>query len=168
MIELDNKRIKPILHEETAEKEEVTTILRAVYARYMHLYEKYFADIDKLNDKEIKKMREYHEETKSLVKYYYMDIPEDVCMGINKFEDYYSSKLLGDNWHEFLFDYYEKFKRENKGKSEEALKSEFKEKILTAFYETMEYVFRPDFDTESSTGKKIVKGISGLLFGEKK
>ena len=74
MIELTNQRIKQILHEETAEKAEVTTILRAIYNRYMHLYEKYFADIDKLNDKEIKKLREYHEETKSLVKYYYMDM----------------------------------------------------------------------------------------------
>ena len=170
MIELKKERIKQIVHEETADKEEVTTILRAIYNRYMHLYEKYFADIDKLNDKEIKKLREYHEETKSLVKYYYMDIPEDVCEGINTFEDFYSSKLLGTDWHEFLFDYYKEFKSKNKDKkkNEEVLKTEFREKIMIAFYKTMEYIFRPAFDTESSTGKKIVDGISGLLFGEKK
>ena len=168
MIELTNQRIKQILHEETAEKAEVTTIMRAIYGRYMHLYEKYFADIDKLNDKEIKKLREYHEETKSLVKYYYMDIPEDVCTGINKFEDNYSSKLLGPDWHDFLFDYYEEFKNKNKKKSEADLKAEFRDKIMSAFYETMEYIFRPAFDTESSTGKKIVDGIAGLLFGEMK
>lgn len=168
MIELDNKRIKQILHEETAEKEELTTILRGIYNRYVHLYENYFANIDKLNDKEIKKMREYHEETKSLVKYYYMDIPEDVCTGINKFEDNYSTKLLGPDWHDFLFDYYEEFKNKNKKKSETDLKAEFRDKIMRAFYVTMEYIFRPGFDTESSTGKKLVNGISGLLFGDKK
>ena len=56
----------------------------------------------------------------------------------------------------------------NKKKNEEVLKTEFREKIMIAFYKTMEYIFRPAFDTESSTGKKIVDGIAGLLFGEKK
>ena len=56
MIELSNERVETILEEETPKTPELETLLRAIYTRYMRLYEKYFADIDKLNDKEIKKL----------------------------------------------------------------------------------------------------------------
>ena len=57
MIELTDKRIEQILHEETASKEELGTILRGIYTRYMCLYERYFADIDALNDDKIAELR---------------------------------------------------------------------------------------------------------------
>ena len=38
MVELSNERIDQILHEETAKTEELTTILRSIYTRYMRLY----------------------------------------------------------------------------------------------------------------------------------
>ena len=44
MVELSNERIEQILHEETMKKEELETILRSIYTRYMRLYEKYFAE----------------------------------------------------------------------------------------------------------------------------
>ena len=50
MIELSNERVTQILHEETLKTEELTTILRAVYRRYMYLYDTCFKDIDALND----------------------------------------------------------------------------------------------------------------------
>ena len=50
MIELSIERVDQILHQETPKKEELATILRGIYTRYMCLYEKYFADIDALND----------------------------------------------------------------------------------------------------------------------
>ena len=63
MVELSNERMEQILHKETAKKEELTTILRGIYTRYMLLYEKYFADIDALNDDEVTALKNYHEET---------------------------------------------------------------------------------------------------------
>jgi hypothetical protein len=68
----------------------------------MWLYEKYFADIDALNDEKIAELTNYHEETLSLVKYYYMDIPLDICVGIKAFEEEYSANLLGAEWHKYL------------------------------------------------------------------
>ena len=53
MVELSNERIGKILHEETVKTEELATILRSIYTRYMRLYEKYFADIDALNDEKV-------------------------------------------------------------------------------------------------------------------
>ena len=82
MVELSNERIEQILKDETKKTEEPATILRAIYTRYMNLFEHYFADINALNDDKIDEFRKYHEETKSLIKYYYMDIPEDVCSGV--------------------------------------------------------------------------------------
>ena len=87
MVELSRKRVEQILHEETLKTEELATILRGIYTRYMRLYERYFADIDALNDEKIAELREYHGETKSLVNYYYRDIPLDICMGIDEFEE---------------------------------------------------------------------------------
>lgn len=168
MIELSTERIEQILHEETAKKEELDTILRSIYTRYMRLYENYFADIDALNDDKIAEMKNYHEETKSLVKYYYMDIPQDVCMQIDEFEKEYSDKLLGPEWHEFLFRSYAEFKGESQDeeKSEKVLKAEFSEQALTYFYEAMDYVFRDGFDTGSKTVEQTKGWLSGLLFGK--
>lgn len=166
MIELSNERIEQILHEETAKKEELDTILRGIYTRYMLLYENYLADIDALNEDKIAEMRNYHEETGSLIKYYYMDIPQDICILIEEFEKEYNSKLLGPGWHEFLFSTYEEFKGENQDeeKSEELLKAEFSEQALSYFYKAMDYVFREGFDTESKTVEQATGWLSGQLF----
>ena len=67
MVELSNERVEQILHKETHKTEELKTILRGVYTRYMRLFEKYFADIDALNDDEIAGLKQYHEETRSLI-----------------------------------------------------------------------------------------------------
>ncbi len=168
MVELNNERIEQILHEETVKKEETETILRGIYTRYMRLYAKYFADIDALDDDVIAELRSYHEETKSLVRYYYMDIPQDICMGIREFEDKYGDDLLGPEWKKYLADGYKEFreKSNNKNKGEDYLKAEFKKQILEAFYEAMDYVFREGFGTGSQTAKKVVSGITGLLFGK--
>ena len=169
MIELSNERIEQILHKETVKKEELGTILRGIYSRYMHLYEAYFADIDALNDDKIAELRKYHEETESLVKYYYMDIPLDVCMGIREFEEQYSDNLLGPEWHKYLFDNYEDFRKNSKGKykNKEELKAGFAKQTLTSFYDAMGYVFRAGFGTGSQTADSVISGVTGLLFGKK-
>ena len=64
MVELSKERIDQILHEETTKKEELDTILRSIYTRYMHLFEKYFADIDALNDDRIAELRKYPKKQK--------------------------------------------------------------------------------------------------------
>ena len=53
MIELNRERIEQMLHEETSKKEELETVLRCIYTRYMHLFENYFADLDALNDDKV-------------------------------------------------------------------------------------------------------------------
>ena len=167
MVELNNERIEKILHEETPKKEELPTILRSIYTRYMRLYERYLDDIDALNDAKIAGLRDYHDETLSLVKYFYLDIPLDIIMPLKEFEDAYTSKMLGDGWHEFIFGQYKEFKNNKSGKkSEEVLKDEFKEKTIEAFYDVMDYIFRSGFGTESETAKETVTGIAGLLFGQ--
>ena len=168
MIVLSNERIEEILHKETPQKEELTTILRGIYTRYMRLYENYFADIDALNDDKIAEWRNYQEETKSLVKYYYMDIPLDICTELLAFDDEYTAKLLGADWHKFLFDSFSQYKSlyREKHKSEEGLKAEYTEQILEAFYEAMDEIFRKGFDTESKNAEQITSGLRDLLFGE--
>ncbi len=110
MVELDNERMKQILHDETAETEDLVTILRGIYTRYMNLYERYFADIEALNDDRIAEFAKYHEETKSLIRYYYMDIPQDICAGISELEEKVSGRLLGREWKMNLFDVYDEFR----------------------------------------------------------
>lgn len=168
MIKLSNERIEQILHEETVKKEKSATILRGIYNRYMRLYEDYFADIDALNDDKIAEFRNYHEETRSLIKYYYMDIPQDTCTGIKEFEKEYSANLLGSEWHEYLFRAYEDFKKESKArnKNEEYYKAEFTRRVLEYFYEAMDYVFREGFGTGSKTTDNIISGLAGLFFGK--
>ncbi len=168
MIELNPERIEKILKEETVKTEELETILRCIYNRYMCLYERYYADIDALNDDMISEMRNNHEETASLVRYYYMDIPQDVCSGIKEFDSRYTDKLLGAQWHDFLAENYKNFKKENRdrNKSEETWKAEFTKKALSDFYEAMDYVFREGFGTGSKTIQDVAGGISKLLFGK--
>ncbi len=168
MIELSGERIEEILYKETAKQEELPTILRSIYTRYIHLFEKYFADIDALNDDEISKLRNYHEETMSLFKYYYMDIPEDICGAIHEFEDEWCADLLGVDWHKYLFDIYKEFKEdnENKNKGGTYIKAEFTKQALEAFYEAMEYIFRDGFKTGSKATKNMLSGLAGLLFGK--
>ena len=170
MLELSKERIGQILHEETAKKEEPDTILRGIYTRYMCLYEKYFEDIDALDDEKLAELRKYHEETGSLTRYYYMDIPLDICKGIDEFEKQYSAKLLGPDWHEYLFGIYKEFMEENRDgkKSAEALKREFEKQALAYFYDAMDYVFRDGFGTGSQTVKSVLSTINGLLFGKEK
>lgn len=167
MLELTNNRIEQILHEETTKKEELSTILRGIYTRYMRLYEQYFADIDALNDDMIAEFRKQQEETDSLVRYYFLDIPEDICEQLKEFNEKYNSKLLGPEWHKCLFDLYEDFKKESwTEKSEESLKAEFAEQALASFYDAMGSVFREGFGTGSKSGENVINGIAGLLFGK--
>lgn len=170
MAELSFERIEKILHEETAKKEEMTTILRSVYTRYRHLYQEYFADIDALNDDKIAELRKYNEETQELIKVYYLDIPQDTCTGIEVFEEEYSSKLLGPEWHEYLFSAYEDFKEESADirKSEAELKAEFAKQALDGFYEAMDSALREGFGTKSKGAENVISGIAGLLFGKGK
>lgn len=169
MVELSNERIKQMLEEETKETEDLTTILRAIYTRYMNLYERYFSDLDALNDDKIAEFKKYHEETKSLIKYYYMDIPQDVCAGINEFEEKAGDKLLGREWKKTLYDAYTEFREKYKVKdrSDEYYQEAFKKEALKAFYDAMDSVFRDGFGTGSQTAKDMFDGISGLLFGKK-
>ena len=169
MVELSNERIKQILHDETAETEDLTTILRGIYTRYMNLYERYFADTDELNDDKIAELRKYHEETRALIRYYYMDIPQDVCAGIREFEEKVSDKLLGREWKKNLYDARDEFMEKNRvrDKGEDYYMAEFSKQALKEFYEAMENVFRDGFGTYSQTAKDVFGGISGLLFGKK-
>ena len=168
MVELSKERIGQILNEETAKKEETDTILRSIYTRYMRLYEQYFADIDALNDERIAGLREHHEETRSLVRYYYMDIPMDICSGIEEFEKQYVDGLLGPEWQKYLSGKYKEFKEQNgdRNKDEDHLKAEFAKKTLADFYESMDFIFRDGFGTGSKTEKGIVDIIKGFLFGK--
>ena len=168
MIELSKERIEKILYEETAKNEALATILRSIYTRYMLLYERYFADIDALNDERIAEFRNYREETISLIKYYYLDIPQDICEDLNEFENEYNDKLLGSDWHKYLFDRYEEFKKksESRNKSEEYLKAEFSKQTLSDFYEAMDYIFRESLGTNEKTTGDVLNGVAGLLFGK--
>ena len=168
-MKLSNERIQQILHQETPQKEEVKTILRAVYIRYMNLFENYIANLDSLDNDKIDEFRKYHEETQSLIKYYYMDIPQDICTDLEKFEEETGSALLGREWKKVLYDAYDEFKeRSNEwDMSEDYYKAAFKKHALKEFYAAMSEIFRSGFGTESQTAKDIMGGISGLLFGKK-
>lgn len=165
MAELSFERIEQIVYKETPKTDVLPTILRSVYVRYIHLYESYFADIDALNDEKIAELNKYHEETKSLVKYYYMDIPKDLCGEIEEFDDDYTAKLLGADWHKLLFDVYKEFaaQDENRNKSEQCLKAAFSAECLKAFYAEMEGIFRASFGTASKVTENIISGLGKLL-----
>ena len=103
MVELSNERIEQMLHEEIENDVDRDEVLRSIYSRYIQLYERYFADVDALDDDAVAALREYHEETRSLIKLYYMDIPQDTCTQLKEFDEQYIEKLLGPGWHEYLF-----------------------------------------------------------------
>ena len=166
MIELTNERIEEIL-KETKETEPLPLLLRAIYLRYVNLYENYFAKWDELTNDKIAEFNKQHEETKSLIKYYYMDIPQDVCSEITEFEEKCGNKLLGRDWKMYLYDAYDEFRDKNEewDKSEDYYKAEFTKYALKEFYEAMDDIFREGFGTGSATAKGVVNGLSGLLFG---
>jgi hypothetical protein len=169
MVELSNERIEQMLKDETKKTENLLTILRGIYTRYMNLYERYFADLGELNDDRIAEFGKYHEETQSLIRYYYMDIPQDVCTGIREFEEKVSDRLLGREWKKNLYDTFDEFREKSKvrDRCEDYYKEEFSKQALKAFYEAMENIFRDGFGTASQTVKEALSGISGLLFGKK-
>ena len=168
MVELNNERVEEILHKETPETEELTTILRGVYVRYMRLYENYFTDIDALDDDKVAELKAYSEETRSLIKYYYMDIPYDICTGLFTFDEEYSAKLLGSDRDKYLQDGYSYYKKVYKGKnkSEEELKAEYTKQVMTGFYKTMDSIFREGFGTKSKSYEQTANWLKNLLFGE--
>ena len=170
MIELSKERIEKILNEETAKTVELKTLLRSIYTRYMRMYEKYFSDIDALNDNTISELRKYNEETKSLVRYYYLDIPKDIYEGIRQFENKSVANLLGPKWRKYLSDNFAAFKEEHDDeyRSEKSLKEAFAKQALKDFYDAMDYVFREGFGTDSQSAKEFTNGLSGLLFGKGK
>ena len=167
MLQLSNKRIDQILQEETPKTALLPTVLRAIYYRYMTLFERYFAEMESLNDEKIAELRKYHEETKSLVKYYYMDIPQDVCFDIEEFEEKHTNKILGWGWRGYLDENYQEFVDDHDDDteiSESGLLAEFKKKNLKAFYDEMEDVFRPGFGTGSRNREGILNELSGMMF----
>lgn len=167
MVELNNERIDQILHEEAKKTEPLPQLLRAIYTRYMNLFEDYIANIYDLTDDKIDAYKKQHEETRSLIKYYYMDIPHDVCSAINDFEEKVSENLLGREWKKTLYDAYEEFK-ENSDEwdmPEDYYKAAFKKYALKEFYSVMENIFRDGFGTSSQTAKDIFSGIKSLIFG---
>ena len=168
MVELSQERIDEILKKETVKKEDADTILRSVYIRYMRLFERYFVDINALNDEVIDELRNYHEETKSLVKYFFMDIPQDACDGIREFEKKYIADILGPYWQEHLMEAYRKFRmtKSFRDKSEEHYREEFSKEVLDNFYSAMDYVFREGFGTGSKMAENVGKGLMGLLCGK--
>lgn len=91
-------------------------------------------------------------------------------MELEEFDETYTAKLLGADWHKILTDAYKEFRAEykNRNKSEECLKAEFSEQCLEAFYKAMEEVFREGFGTGSKKAENFVSGLAGLLFGGKK
>ena len=169
MLELSNERIEQILHDETTKTESVPTILRAIYLRYVNLFENYIANFDSLNDDKIAAFKKQHEETRSLIKYYYMDIPQDVCYELIEFEEKYMDELLGRDWKRVVYDAYDEFKDSCSewDMSEDYYKKKFKKAALKEFYKAMEEIFRDGFKTNSETHQNIFEGITGLLFGKK-
>ena len=167
MIELSKERIEKILNEETAKTVELKTLLRSIYTRYMRMYEKYFSDIDALNDNTISELRKYNEETKSLVRYYYLDIPQDVSEEIKEIESRSVANLLGPKWRKYLSDNFAAFKEEHDDeyRSEKSLKEAFAKQAMEEFYDTMDTVFREGFGTDSQSAKEFTNGLTGLLFG---
>lgn len=166
MVELSNKIIDQILRKETPKKEDLATILRAIYTRYMRFYERYFANFDVLNQEEIFAFQKYHEETRSLIKYYYLDIPLDIIMKIEEFDEKCTDDLLGPSWHAHLYNAYEDFreKHSNGKQSEQAMQAAFAKYVLKEFYDSMDYIFRDGFGTESQAAKSVLSGITDLFF----
>ena len=168
MVKLNTGRIDQMLHEETGKKEELSTILRSIYTRYMHLYEDYFSDIEALNNEKIAEFRKYNEETQSLIKYYYLDIPLDVCENIVEFEKEYGENLLGPGWHKYVFDAYKEFSEYHDCKNKDEIMKAFREHAIENFYDSMDSIFRESFGTESKNTESALSLIKGLFFDDEK
>jgi hypothetical protein len=168
MIELNKERIDQIVYDETPKTDVLPTILRSIYNRYMHLYENYFTDIDALDDKKIAELKKYYEETRELIKYFYLDIPIDTYLDLDKFDKEYTYKLLGAGWHDYLFENYGDFRDlyVNKDKTEKEIKSYFADKALEYFYDDMDAIFRDDFGTASKTAEMTFEGLKSLFTKE--
>ena len=164
MTTLSIERVEKILREETPKKEDLSTILRGIYTRFLRQYESYFEDINALNDKKIAELREYNNETRSLVKYYYLDIPQNICEALEEFEKEVNAKLLGPDWHKYLFESYENFRDKNWDVSENALKAKFREQSMSTFYEIMDFIFREGFGTADKTTENTLSEIIGRFF----
>jgi len=167
MSELNYEKIDQIMHKETPKTEDLLLILRGIYLRLVRLFERYYADIDALNDDRIDELKQYHEETISLVKYYYMDIPLDILYALGRFDGEHVDKMLGSGWNRYLFEAYKDFviKNRNENKSNEDLKAEFAGKNLMDFYRSMDNIFRVTFGTSSKTVENAGNWIGKLLFG---
>ena len=167
MVELSYERIGEILQKETWKTEGQATILRAIYTRYMLLFERYFADIDALNDEKIAELKQYDEETKSFVKYFYMDIPEEVAEALHYFDREYSAKLLGPDWSKLLTIGYKEFRLDHLDDQwdEARVKDEFKEQNLSDFYDAMDRIFRDGFGTGSRMNEEVTNRFASILFG---
>ncbi len=167
MIQISNERAEQIIQEETKKTQPLPQLLRAIYTRYMNLYEDYIANIYDLTSEKIAAYKKQNDETIALVRYYYMDIPQDVCAGILVFEEKVGEKLLGPEWKTNLYDAYDEFK-DNCNEwdmTEDYYKGAFKKYALKEFYEVMENIFRDGFGSESESSKNIFSGIKSLIFG---
>jgi hypothetical protein len=169
MIELSKERINQILTEETVKTVELATLLRSIYSRYRHVFEEYAEDIEELNDEKVAELKKYHDETNTLVKYYYMDIPMDVCKYLEEFDNK-TAALFGPEWRKFLYEGYDEF-LENCDVDDEGdnahMKALYRKEFLKSFYEDMDEVFRQGFGTESKTAQRMNSGLSELLYGKK-
>ena len=89
----------------------------------------------------------------------------DIHYGLAKFDKDYTDKLLGPDWHDFLFENYEDYKDSHmsEDKTEEEIKAEFEEKALSYFYDDMDYIFRDDFGTGSKTEESLLEGLKNLF-----
>ena len=170
MIELSYDQVDQIMHKDTPRSEDLPLILRSIYLRYLHLFETYFADIDALDDDKIIELKKYHEETRSLIKIFYLDIPMDVFYALGSVDEDDVSKMLSTELKQYVFDSFRNFMLENRdeSKSKERFKLEFAQKNLTDFYSSMDTVFRGAFGTTSKTTENAVGWIGKLLFGEDK
>lgn len=168
MTTLSIERVEKILREETPKKEDLSTILRGIYTRFLRQYERYFADIDALNDEMIAELREYNNETRSLVKYYYLDIPQNICSALEEFENEVNANLLGPDWHKYLFDKYKCFREDSWNNNENSLKAKFREQWMSTFYEIMDYIFREGFGTADKGTENTISEILGMFFKDEK
>ena len=94
-----------------------------------------------------------------------MDIPLDICAGLEAFEKEYCDNLLGTKWHDYLYSYYKDFRKKSNDEKKGS-KEEFSKQTLSNFYDAMDYIFRDVFGTESKSAEEIKCGLLGLLFGE--
>ena len=167
MVELSPERIEEILHKETVKEEDPKTVMRAVYNRYRCVFEQYIDQIFEMNQSKIDEFNKYHQETNSLIKYYFVDIPMDTCAALAKFEHDVMDYMLGPDWQRVILNGFEEFKRKNKNKyrlaNEETWRKKFKEELLSMFYVSMESAFRVSFESGSKAAEGLMDGLSAIF-----